>query len=91
MNQALVELAVQEAPALLALLKTSFRKENPDAPEPTSEQVAAAYKQALQAAVAEEEASLTALRASVAAEEASLASLQTAVAEETKALPSPAT
>lgn len=51
MNQALIQLAIEEAPAMLSLLKTSFHRAHPNAPEPTSEQIVSAYKQALQASL----------------------------------------
>lgn len=46
MNEKLVQLAVTHAPAVIEMLKGLFRRENPTAPEPTNEEVMAAYHQA---------------------------------------------
>ena len=47
----LVLVAIQQTPAIIALLKDAFRKENPAAPEPTDEQVLAAWSMAFSASL----------------------------------------
>jgi hypothetical protein len=47
----LVLVAIQQTPAIIALLKDAFRKENPGAPEPTDEQVLAAWSMAFSASL----------------------------------------
>jgi len=46
MTPALIAVAIQEIPNLIDLLKTAFKKRNPDAPQPTSEEVLAALETA---------------------------------------------
>lgn len=45
-TDALLQLAIKEAPAAITLLKNLFAKDHPDAPFVTDEQVAAAYMSA---------------------------------------------
>lgn len=52
MNAQLVTLAIEEVPELIALIKARFSKANPDEPPPSSEQVVAAYKTAMQSSLA---------------------------------------
>jgi hypothetical protein len=47
----LVMLALQETPALISAFKSLFGKQNPGAPEPTDEEVIAAYQEALQSSL----------------------------------------
>lgn len=47
MNQQLVNIAIQELPAAIELIREAFVKRNPDLPVPTDEQVTSAYKQAI--------------------------------------------
>jgi hypothetical protein len=58
MNPELVNLAIQEAPAVIGALKSLFGKSNPGAPEPTSEEVIAAFNSAFASSVAKDEAYL---------------------------------
>jgi hypothetical protein len=46
MNPALINVAIAELPAVIALLKAAFGKANPGAPEPTDAEVIAAEMQA---------------------------------------------
>lgn len=55
MDQALVAIAIQEAPAVIALLKAAFVKQNPGQPEPSEESVIAAYEAAFQSSIAKDE------------------------------------
>jgi hypothetical protein len=52
----LVALAIQETPALIALLRAGFVHAHPDQPEPTSEEVLAAYEAAFASSRAKDEA-----------------------------------
>jgi hypothetical protein len=56
----LVLVALQEAPAIIAWLKAVFKKENPDAPEPTDAEVIAAYQSAFISSLVKDDAWLTA-------------------------------
>lgn len=56
----LFQLAIQETPAIIALLKEAFAKSNPDAPTPTDEEVIAAYESAFRSSLAKDEAWLAA-------------------------------
>lgn len=60
MNPELVNLAIQEVPGVIALLKSVFAKTNPDAPTPTNEDVIAAYQSALASSLAKDAAWLAA-------------------------------
>ena len=56
----LIALAIQEAPAAIALIKSLFAKSNPDAPVPTDEEVVAAWNSAFAASLAKDDAWLAA-------------------------------
>lgn len=56
----LIALAIQEAPGIIALLKDAFKRDNPDAPVPTDEEVIAAYESAFRSSLAKDEAWLAA-------------------------------
>lgn len=51
MSPALTALAIQQAPAVLALLRDAWAKRFPGAAAPTDEQVMSAYKQAFEASL----------------------------------------
>lgn len=42
----IAQVAVQEAPAIIALIKSAFKRDNPDAVEPTDDEVKAGYEAA---------------------------------------------
>jgi hypothetical protein len=44
----LVQLLIQESPMLVGLIQSAFKKANPGAPVPTSEEVIAGYEQLFQ-------------------------------------------
>lgn len=46
MNDKLITLAIQQAPAIIAGLQALFRQENPGAPQPTEVDVIAAFNAA---------------------------------------------
>jgi hypothetical protein len=50
----LAQLAIQEAPAIIAYLKLQFAKKNPTAPLPTDDEVIAAYDSAFRASIAKD-------------------------------------
>lgn len=54
----LTEVAIEAVPEVVALLKDLFKKKNPDAPVPTSQEVIAAYNAAFQSDKAQDEAYL---------------------------------
>jgi hypothetical protein len=56
----LVNLAIAEAPAVIALLRAAFQKRDPSAPAPTDAEVIAAYQQAFVSSLAKDDAWLTA-------------------------------
>lgn len=60
MNPALIALAIQEAPAAIALIRGLFAKQNPDAPPPTDEEVIAAWNSAFASSLAKDDAWLAA-------------------------------
>jgi hypothetical protein len=60
MNPALISVALEEAPEVIAWLREAFRKRQPGAPEPTEAEVIAAYQLAFTASLAKDEAWLTA-------------------------------
>ena len=60
MNEALIALAIKEAPAIIALLKERFGKQNPDVPSPTDAEVISAYESAFQSSLARDAAWLAA-------------------------------
>lgn len=51
----LVTIAIQEAPAVIALLRDAFATANPDAQVPTDEEVIAAYQQAFASSIAKDD------------------------------------
>lgn len=55
MNQALVALAIQEAPAAIGLLRDLFTQHHPDEPVPTDDQLAAAWRNAYQSSLAKDQ------------------------------------
>jgi len=55
MSDQLIALAIQETPALIAALKSAFVSANPGAPEPTSDEVIAAYEAAFVSSIAKDE------------------------------------
>ena len=56
MNPALIALAIQEAPQAIQLLKDLFKHNNPNEPEPTDEQIMAAWHTAFASSLAKDEA-----------------------------------
>lgn len=60
MNPALVAIAIQEAPAVLALLRNLFVKKHPDAAVPSDEAIINAYHDAFNASLAKDAAWLSA-------------------------------
>jgi hypothetical protein len=52
MNPALIQLAIEVAPQVIALLKDAFRRDNPDAQSPTDTEIIAAYALAFQSSMA---------------------------------------
>ena len=56
----LVNLVINEIPSIIQLAKDLFKKNNPDAPQPTSEEVIAAYQQGLQSSLDKDAAWLAA-------------------------------
>jgi len=60
MGAALVAIAIQEAPAVIQLLREAFIKKNPNLPSPTSEEVIAAYRQAFNSSLSKDAAWLAA-------------------------------
>lgn len=59
-TDSLVQLAIQETPAVFALLKEAFAKKHPGADEPTSAEIIASYQSAFESSVAKDEAWLAA-------------------------------
>jgi hypothetical protein len=55
LNEQLIALAIQSAPNIIAGLKALFRKEHPDAPEPTDAEVIEAYNQAFESSVSKDD------------------------------------
>jgi hypothetical protein len=51
----LIGLAIQEAPAVIDRIKELFHRDNPDAPQPTSEDVIAAYQSAFDSSLAKDD------------------------------------
>lgn len=60
MNQQLLAIALQEAPAVITWLADAFRKKNPDAPQPTEAEVIAAWNLAFISSLAKDDAWLAA-------------------------------
>lgn len=60
MTEQLIALAIQETPALIEGFKKLFAQHNPAAPEPTSEEVIAAYQSAFASSLAKDEVWLAA-------------------------------
>ena len=56
----LLQLAITEAPNVIALLKDAFKKSNPGDPEPTDAEVIAAYNSAFASSIAKDDAWLAA-------------------------------
>jgi len=56
----LIALAIQELPGIIGFLKEAFRDRHPDEPEPTNEDVLAAYKTAFESSIAKDDAWLAA-------------------------------
>lgn len=55
MNPALITLAIQEAPAVIAALRSLFQKANPNAPLLTDAEVIAAYQVAFTSSLAKDD------------------------------------
>ena len=60
MTPALIAIAIQETPAVIAFLRDAFSKRHPDQPPPTDAEVIAAYEQAFQSSLAKDAAWLAA-------------------------------
>ena len=58
MNQSLLNVAIEEAPAIISLIKSAFAKKHPDEPEPTSAEVIAAWEGLYTETIARDEALL---------------------------------
>jgi hypothetical protein len=56
----LVQVAIEEAPAVIAWLRDAFAKRDPTAPVPTDAEVIAAYQSAFASSIARDEAWLAA-------------------------------
>jgi len=56
----LIALALEQTPNLILALKAAFVKRHPDLPEPTSEEIIAAYNSAFVSTVAKDDAFLAA-------------------------------
>jgi hypothetical protein len=55
-NPALLAVALQQAPAIIAMLQKLFHKANPNEPEPTEAEVIAAYNLAFISSLARDDA-----------------------------------
>jgi hypothetical protein len=55
MNEALIQLAIQETPAVIAGIKSLFARDNPNEPQPTNEEVIAAFNAAFASSLAKDE------------------------------------
>lgn len=55
MNERLLALAIQEAPAIIERLKELFVKQNPNDVPPTSDEVSAAYESAFTSSLAKDD------------------------------------
>lgn len=55
-GESLIQVAIEEAPTVIAFLKTAFGKKHPTAPLPTDAQVMAGLEQAFQSSRAKDEA-----------------------------------
>lgn len=58
MNQQLLDVAIAELPGVISWLKSAFAKAHPDQPQPTSEEVIAAYQAAYTQSLAIDDAIL---------------------------------
>lgn len=56
----LLTIAIQEAPAVIALLRGLFQQKNPGAPPPTDAEVIAAFEKAFKSSLAKDNAWLAA-------------------------------
>ncbi len=56
----LINVAIEELPAIIAWLRSAFQNRHPDAPVPTSEEIIAAYESAYQTSLATDDAILAA-------------------------------
>jgi hypothetical protein len=60
MNQNLINVAIAQAPAVIGFLKEAFLEAHPTDPQPTDEEVIAAYHSAFASSIAKDEAYLAA-------------------------------
>ena len=60
MNDQLISIAIQEAPAAIALVRALFVKRHPTDPVPTDEEIIGAYQSALASSLAKDAAWLAA-------------------------------
>lgn len=60
MKELLVQLAIQQTPAIVAGLKALFKQDNPDAPEPTDQEVLDAAREVFASSLAKDDAWLAA-------------------------------
>ena len=51
----LIQIAISEAPAVIALLRGLFQQKNPNAPAPTDAQVIAAFEAAFKSSLAKDD------------------------------------
>ncbi len=61
----ILQLLIAEGPSLVAFIKDRFRTANPEAPEPTSEEVVAAFEALFTSSLARDEFLIAALKAEI--------------------------
>ena len=68
MNPQLIQLLIAETPNIVEGIKALFKKKNPDAPQPTSADIIAAFEQAYADSNAKDEMLKAALQAEIDAQ-----------------------